>query len=863
MKLSEIREEYLKFYESKGHTRVASTPVTTGQADKSLLFMNSGMVAFKDIFLEKEHSPYKRITSAQKCIRIGGKHNDLENVGYTARHHTFFEMLGNFSFGDYFKEKAILYAWEFLSSVLKLQKEKLVITVHKDDSEARELWKKIAGFSDDRIINHPDNFWEMGKTGPCGTNTEIFYDLGENVSGGMPGTADEDGQRFLEIWNNVFMQNYRDEDGKISMLPNQNIDTGMGLERTASVMQGKLDSYDIDTFENIMEQISNLTGQKQTMKNRTSFKVIADHIRCLSFMIADGVLPSNEGRGYVLRRILRRAMRHANILGVKKPILHLLAPSVEEEMGEYYPELINANASIIQTIQTEEENFSKTLFTGLKILEDETAGLSKGSVFSGESAFKLYDTYGFPIDMTKDALRSKGLTLNEKEFEKAMKEQKDRSRKNKKFGTGTTTNAIWNDIKDREGETVFTGYSELKSEAKVVAIIQNGKEISSANLNETVEVIANTTPFYGEAGGQAGDIGRLNDNEILDTQKPISGLTTHTVRVDFPFKVGDKILLNVDFDRRKANIRAHSSAHLFQSALREILGSHCAQRGSSVKNDVMRFDFSHPKAVSNDELLKIEKFVNSAICENLEIKTENMPKEKALAEGVVALFGEKYGDTVRVVEMGNVSQELCGGTHVKRTGDIGFFKIISEGSLASGIRRIEAFTGQKAVEKIQKTETDYFEILAKLKSTPEKSTSRIESILEKNKYLSAQLGAFRKKALTVDLLEEKEVINDVIFVTKVLDLSTKELKPTVQGLMEKLKDSEFVICLISHFEDKVSAIVGVSENISKTNPAGSLVKIVSAELGGKGGGGTPALAQAGGTNINGAKKAFEILKKEI
>ncbi|MHA1549969.1 MAG: alanine--tRNA ligase, partial [Alphaproteobacteria bacterium] len=704
--------------------------------------------------------------------------------------------------------------------------------------------------------------WEMGKIGPCGPCTEIFYDHGENIWGGKPGTKDEDGDRYMEIWNNVFMESFRDKNSDLSSLPAQNIDTGMGLERMTSILQGKTDNYDIDLFQNIILRISDLTGQKQTSENRASFKVIADHIRTLCFLIADGVLPSNEGRGYVMRRILRRAMRHNHLLGAKEPILHLLASSVEKEMGEYYPELINARDSIIQTIQLEEENFSRTLSTGLKILDDETTALSKGSTLSGEVAFKLYDTYGFPLDMTADALRSKNLKLDEKGFEKAMSEQKERSRTRSSFQTGTTSETLWYDLKEKFGKTSFIGELKLENKSIVQAIVFDGKKVESAPLNETVFVLAKETSFYAESGGQVGDIGILAGSPVLDTQKVVNDLVLHTVKVETPFKVGETVELKVDATYRQANVRAHSSAHLFQSALREVLGNHAAQRGSSVKNDVMRFDFSHPKAVSDEELRAIEKHVNKAIFVNSQVCISEMPKSDALKKGVIALFGEKYGDVVRVVELGAKSTELCGGIHVKNTGEIGFFKIVSEGSLASGVRRIEAYTGEKSIEFVQNTEKLQKQILGKLKTEPTKVIERIENILSQNKELSQQLGAFRKTVIVSDLLKEKEVENGIQFVQKVIDLSPKDLKSTVFGLAEKLKDN-YVLTLISHVEDKISVMISVSENLAKKYPANVLIRDVSEKLGGKGGGGTATIAQAGGFDISGAESVFEFMKKKI
>ncbi|MBN2676399.1 MAG: alanine--tRNA ligase [Alphaproteobacteria bacterium] len=864
MELKAVRKMFLNYFESKGHTCVASAPVITDSTDKSLLFVNAGMAPFKDVFLGKEKRDYVRATSSQKCIRAGGKHNDLENVGYTARHHTFFEMLGNFSFGDYFKEKAILYAWELLTKEYGINPEKLLVTVYHTDDEAYDIWKKLTGFGEDKILRiaTKDNFWEMGKVGPCGPCTEIFYDHGDSVWGGKPGTKDEDGDRYMEIWNNVFMQNYRAEDESLSPLPNQNIDTGMGLERVTSVLQGKTDNYDIDIFQNIMARIEGLVGQKQTKDNRASFKVVADHIRCLCFMIADGVLPSNEGRGYVLRRILRRAMRHSHILGAKEPILNQLISAIETEMGDHYPELINARESIVKTIQSEEESFSRTLSTGLKILEEETKNLSKGQIFSGKTAFKLYDTYGFPIDMTADALRSKDLTLDQKEFDLEMENQKERSRANTSFETGTASDVLWFDLKEKFGETLFVRYSSLNLKSDIQGIVFEGKSIEEAPINKTVFIITKETPFYAESGGQAGDIGSLGGSPVLDTQKIAGGLILHHVRVETSLKVGQKVQLTVDNRRRQANIRAHSSAHLFQSALRDIIGSHAVQRGSSVKDDVMRFDFSHAKGLSDDEVRAIETHVNQAIFDNRLANISEMPKDEALKKGVTALFGEKYGEIVRVVTLGKESVELCGGTHVQNTGEIGFFKIISEGSLASGVRRIEAYTGPKALIFVQEMEALQKSILGKLKAEPMKVLERIDSILDQNKQLSQQLGAVRKKSLVQDLLSEKKEIKGIQLIQKVVDILPKDLKTTVFGLGEKLEES-YVLTLISHVDDKVSLIFCVSENLADRFPANEMITTLSEKLGGQGGGGTLTVAQAGGSDILGAQNVFDFVESKF
>ncbi len=853
MKLNDIRKKYIEFFEKRSHIHVPSSSLVP-QNDPTLLFTNAGMNQFKDIFTGKEKAPYKRAVTVQKCVRAGGKHNDLDNVGYTARHHTFFEMLGNFSFGDYFKEEAILYAYELLTKELKFDEKRLLATVYHTDDEAFDIWKKVTGWGDDRIIRiaTKDNFWEMGETGPCGPCSEIFYDYGEGVKGGKPGSKDEDGDRFVEIWNNVFMQQESLGGGKYIDLPSKNIDTGGGLERWASVLQGKLSNYETDTFMNIKNFISDKIKVKMNSENIAPFNVIADHLRCMVFLIADGVLPSNEGRGYVLRRIMRRAMRYANVLGVKDPILNKLTQIIYEEMGDTYKEIILAKETINAVILKEEETFLKTLSVGLKILKDETFELKKGDKLSGETAFKLYDTYGFPIDMTQDALKKDGITVDMKEFEDNMNEQKERSKKSSKFSGATKGDKVWFEIEEKFGKTEFVGYEKLKEVSKVVAIVKNGELTDSCLVNDEVLVVLEKTPFYGETGGQIGDTGFINNNEVIDSIRPIKNIIACLIKVKNQFKVGDKVEAVVNEDARKANLRAHSGAHLFQKALKSVIGNSASQRGSQVGDDILRFDFSHQKALTQDELNKIEVLINSYIVANTDICTLLLNKDEAIQQGALALFGEKYDDVVRVVRMGDISMEFCGGTHAQRTGDIGYVKIISERAIASGVRRIEAYTGPRAVEYNQQQMQIIDNIASTFKIGTNEIDSKAKSLVDNNKKLQKEIDE-----LKTSLLAKEFNVNDLVEVNKT-KLFFKELKTDMNSAKaiakQFLNRFEGIVFLITSLEGKNGAIIANNINIDSVD----ILKKITAS-----GGGTKDVAQSGLNSDYNADKIKENIKNII
>jgi alanyl-tRNA synthetase len=707
--LNEIRSTFLNYFGAADHAITPSAPLVP-QNDPTLLFVNAGMVPFKNVFTGAETPPHPRATSSQKCVRAGGKHNDLDNVGYTARHHTFFEMLGNFSFGDYFKEQAITHAWTLLTRDFGLPKDKLLVTVYHTDDEAAGLWKSIAGLDDSRIIRIAtnDNFWSMGDTGPCGPCSEIFFDHGEGIPGGPPGSPDEDGDRFIEIWNLVFMQFEQLAGGERVSLPKPSIDTGMGLERVAAVLQGVHDNYDIDLFKALIAASVELTGVKAQGDQAPSHRVIADHLRSSSFLLADGVTPSNEGRGYVLRRIMRRAMRHAYLLGASEPLMHRLAPTLVAEMGQAYPELRRAEASIVETLRQEEERFRVTLGRGMGLLDEATAGLSAGGVLDGETAFKLYDTYGFPLDLTQDAVRAKGITVDTDGFDVAMDRQRTMARANWAGSGQTGAAAAWFGIKERTGPTNFVGYDNTETTGVVKAILADGAEVESATAGQTVEVLLDRTSFYAESGGQAGDTGMIEaggvESRVLDTQKQAGELHVHRVELAGPLKVGDQVVASVDAEKRTTTRANHSAAHLVHAALHHVLGPHVAQKGQMVDGERMRFDFSHGGPLSPDEIERIEAEVNAVIRQNVPAETQEMAPQEAIEAGAVALFGEKYGDSVRVLTLGKsltdagkaYSVELCGGTHVARTGDIALFKIVSEQGVAAGVRRIEALTGEAA-----------------------------------------------------------------------------------------------------------------------------------------------------------------------
>ena len=875
MKLNDLRKTFTDYFVKNGHTLVRSSSLIP-QNDPTLLFTNAGMVQFKDVFTGKEKRDYTRATSSQKCVRAGGKHNDLDNVGYTTRHHTFFEMLGNFSFGDYFKEEAIKYAWDFTTNVLKLDKDKLYMTVYPDDTEAREIWKKVSGFSDSRILDIKDNIWAMGDTGPCGFDTEIFYDKGPEIAGGLPGTPEEDGDRYVEIWNNVFMQFETLPDGTKIELKNKNIDTGMGLERIASVMQGVTSNYDIDLFKNLKSYISELLHVKITPENDASFNVIADHIRTTSFLISEGILPSNEGRGYVLRRIMRRALRHINMLGIKEPVFYKVFDNVKEQMGDTYPELYEAEALIKQTIKTEEENFGNTLDTGLKILSDEISKTS-GKVLSGKSAFKLYDTYGFPIDMTADILRTKGMSIDTAEFENEMQKQKEKSKKASNFKGEAGNQKVFYDVREKIGETEFTGYEKTENEATIKSIVLNGEIVDEAFANNDTElyVIVDKTPFYAECGGQISDTGfmELSNNEkaqVQDVIKALDNLYFHKINLtNGSIKVGDKVNMVIDAERRKLIMANHSSAHLLQRALKEVIGQHIAQKGSWVGENSFRFDFSNPKGLTPDELLKIENLVNKYIEQELCVCTSVMPIEEAKSSGAIALFGEKYGDFVRVVNMGNVSIELCGGTHCSNTSDIKFFKILKEESISAGVRRIEAITNSTALDfaksygvDITKTATEISTSLnEKLKEEKQKEQEKLAKEFEAKKLLEEAETA--KNIEKIISTVSKETIANINFVSGIFDdINTKNLKPAMDKLRD-LQTKNSVIVIIATTDDKVSIIISVSSDLKDKINAVDLVRTSSTIMGGKGGGGRPDLAQAGGTDKSKIQDALNAIKNMI
>ena len=874
MKLNDIRKTYTGFFESKGHKLVKSSSLVP-QNDPTLLFTNAGMNQFKDVFTGKEKREYTRATTAQKCVRAGGKHNDLDNVGYTTRHHTFFEMLGNFSFGDYFKEQAITYAWEFISKVLKLEKDKLYFTVYPEDTEARELWKKIADVPDSRVIDIKDNIWAMGDIGPCGFDTEIFYDKGAHIAGGLPGTPDEDGDRYIEIWNNVFMQYETLPTGEKVELKNKNIDTGMGLERIASVLQGVDDNFKIDLFQNLMNYEEEILGVKRNKQNIHSFKVIADHIRATSFLIADGVLPSNEGRGYVLRRIMRRALRHINMLGVKEPVFYKIFNNVKEQMSDTYPELIEAENLIIKTIKTEEENFGQTLDAGLKILEDEISKTS-GKVLSGESAFKLYDTYGFPLDLTADILRNRNMLVDTAGFDRAMTEQRNKSKKASNFKGEAGNQKVWYDVKSKVGTSEFVGYTDLYTKSTIKAVVKNGAIEESATMSDGDEIfiIVDKTPFYAECGGQISDTGFVvKDGEkysVSDVKKAVDNVYFH--KIDLPIgkklSAGDALEMQVDENIRKRIMANHSATHLLQKALQEIVGKNIAQKGSYVGESGLRFDFANPKALTFDEIQKVEKLVNKYIADAMEITKKEMPIAEAKATGAMALFGEKYGDIVRVVNMGNVSIELCGGTHCNNTKEIGFFKILKEESIASGVRRIEAISSHDAFEMAKKYGLDITkspeilisELQEKLRNEKMEEQDKLAREFEEKRKQEIELQ--NKQIDTVVKGVKTEAVNSVNFVYGIYEnISAKNLKPATDTLRKNMKNT--VILLIASEGSKVSVLTAVSSDLVDKISAIDLVKKSAEMLGGRGGGGRPDLAQAGGTDASNANAVVDMLKQEI
>ena len=878
---NDIRRSFLEYFGSQGHEVAQSAPLVPYN-DPTLMFVNAGMVPFKNVFTGLETRAVPRATSSQKCVRAGGKHNDLDNVGYTARHHTFFEMLGNFSFGDYFKEQAITHAWTLLTREWGLPVEKLLVTVYHTDDEAFDLWKKVAGLPDHKIIRIPtkDNFWAMGDDGPCGPCSEIFFDHGDHIWGGPPGSPEEDGDRFIEIWNLVFMQFEQAAGEIVGQLPKPSIDTGMGLERIAAVMQGVHDNYDIDTFKALIAASVGLTGVAAEGEQRASHRVIADHLRSTSFLLADGVLPSNEGRGYVLRRIMRRAMRHAHLLGAKDPLMHRLVPALVAEMGQAYPELGRAQPLIEETLEREEVQFRRTLSNGLRLLDEATAGLGEGGELPGETAFKLYDTYGFPYDLTEDALRPRGIAVDKAGFDEAMACQKAAARAAWKGSGQAADSEVWFDIAEREGATEFTGYTATSGEGRVVALVLDGKEVESASAGDEVVVLTNQTPFYGESGGQVGDAGTIagapgagNDSlriVVADTAKPLGRLHTMQGKVEAgTVKVGDSVLLAVDVARRDAIRANHSATHLLHAALRDRLGGHVTQKGSMVAAERLRFDFSHPAALSAEDIAAIEAEVNAEIRANEAVLTRLMTPDDAIAAGAMALFGEKYGDEVRVLSMGrnagdrSYSVELCGGTHVRATGDIGVFRIVSESAVSSGVRRIEALTGEGARQWLVGREDALKNAAGLLRTNPEDVEARIAALLDERRKLEREL-AEAKKALALGGGSAKadsadEEINGVKFSGQVLEgLDPKELR----GLLDQAKQrlGSGVAAVVAVNEGKASVAAAVTDDLTGTISAVDLVRKAVETLGGKGGGGRPDMAQGGGPDGDKAADAIAAVK---
>ena len=857
MTSAELRKAFLDYFVKNSHVAVHSSPVIPAN-DPTLLFTNAGMVQFKETFLGQESRDYSRATSVQRCIRAGGKHNDLENVGYTARHHTFFEMLGNFSFGDYFKREAIEFAWEFLTKELNLPEDKLWVTVFEEDQEAEDIWLKDLGVSAERFsrCGAKDNFWSMGDTGPCGPCTEIFYDHGPDVAGGPPGSPDEDGDRYIEIWNLVFMQFERSEDGTLTPLPNPSVDTGMGLERLAAVMQGVHNNYDIDLFKALVQKASELTGEKDT--SNSSLRVIADHIRSCAFTIVDGVLPSNEGRGYVLRRIIRRAIRHGYKLGQKDLFFYRLVPTLVEQMGDAYPELVQEQANVERALKLEEERFAETLENGMKILEEDIANM-QGNVISGETAFKLYDTYGFPIDLTADIARERNLTVDEAGFETEMKAQRQRARLASNFSSQSQGKI------DYDGETRFIGYSEDDADAKVMAIFVAEESVESVTEGQEAVVILGRTPFYGESGGQVGDCGSLtegmNSFHVSDTQKQGS-VFMHIGKVTAgSITVGQIIHAQVDVKARRASERNHSATHLLHAALRTVLGTHVQQKGSLVDPDRLRFDFSHFEPISAEQLLQVEKMVNHNIMLNTSVDTEEMDIEAAKAKGAMALFGEKYGDVVRVVEMGQFSVELCGGTHVCSTGEIGPFRITSETGIASGVRRIEAVTGERAWDAIYQNDQTLLSIANAVKTDKQQVEARIQQLVSEHRDLEKQLNQLKSKLASSqgdDLVSSAVKVNGInVLSAKIEGVDGKTLRDMVDKLKDKLEPAAVVLGAANG--DKVSLVAGVSKSAIQQVKASDLVNHVAQQVGGKGGG-RPDMAQAGGKD---ASKLDEALNSVV
>ena len=875
---NDVRKTFINYFQKQDHVIVPASSLVP-KNDPTLMFTNSGMVQFKNYFTGAEKPPFPRAATVQKSVRAGGKHNDLDNVGYTRRHHTFFEMLGNFSFGDYFKEKAIYYAWELLTKEIGLDKSKLCVTVYHTDEEARALWKKIAGLKDEDIISiaTKDNFWQMGDTGPCGPCSEIFYDHGEQYWGGRPGTPEEDGDRFIEIWNLVFDQ-YEDlPDGSRIETPKKSIDTGSGLERVSAILHGTNDNYGIEIFTQLIEQAAAIAGVEPYGDHKTSLRVIADHLRSTSFLLADGVMPSNEGRGYVLRRIMRRAMRHAHLIGCQDPLMHKLVPSLVETMGEAYPELGANQKMIEESLRLEETRFKQTLDAGLKLLDGETASMNEGDTLAGEVAFRLYDTYGFPLDLTQDALRGKGMKVDTAGFEAAMEKQRAEARKSWAGSGDGADEKVWFQIAEKTGATEFLGYNENKVESVIYALVKNGNLVEQADAGDEVAIVANQTPFYGEMGGQIGDTGSVkttnSEIEITNTLHKAGGaLTVHYGKVlSGSVKIGDTGVFAINEDRR-FNIRAHHSAtHLLQSALREVLGDSVHQKGSMVSPDLFRFDFTYNKAMTVDEIRQVECLVNNMILKNVPVITDIMTPDEAVKLGAMALFDEKYGDTVRVVSMCDgdtvLSRELCGGTHARATGDIGLFHIVSESAVAAGVRRIEAIVGRPVIAKMNDMSKMLGDMLALTRSTSIADLrAKVENAIESKKKMEREIADLRRQVALAgnsgNTEQDYKVVNGIKVMGKILhDVPAKELKPMVDEFKKKIGSG--IVGAFGTYEGKVSIVIGVTSDLTEKYNAVDMVKAAAQIVGGQGGGGRSDMAQAGGTNPDKIAEAVAFLSTMI
>ncbi|MGL4437726.1 MAG: alanine--tRNA ligase [Bosea sp. (in: a-proteobacteria)] len=880
--VNEIRSTFLNYFKGQGHEVVASSPLVP-RNDPTLMFANSGMVQFKNVFTGVEKRPYTRATTAQKSVRAGGKHNDLDNVGYTARHHTFFEMLGNFSFGDYFKDVAIEHAWTLVTKEYGLPKDKLTVTVYSEDDEAHALWKKIAGLTDDKIIriSTSDNFWRMGDIGPCGPCSEIFYDHGDHIFGGPPGSADQDGDRFIEIWNLVFMQYEETADGQRLSLPRPSIDTGMGLERIAAVLQGTHDNYNIDLFRALIGRITELTNVDSEGPQKASHRVIADHLRCSAFLIADGVLPSNEGRGYVLRRIMRRGMRHAQLLGARDPLLYKLLPTLVREMGQAYPELARAETLISETMQLEETRFRTTLARGLTILDTETASLKAGDKLKGSVAFTLYDTFGFPLDLTQDALRARDISVDTDGFDAAMAEQKAKARAAWAGSGEAATDNVWFGLRDRVGATEFLGYASEKAEAVITALVSGGAEVAQLGPGAKGLLLVNQTPFYAESGGQVGDTGLISGDgfsaRVTDTQKKIGDVFAHEIEVlSGELIVGKTVELVVDHARRGAIRANHSATHLLHEALRLTLGDHVAQKGSMVSGERLRFDFSHPKGISESDLAEIEAIANRIVLQNEPISTRLMGVDDAVKSGARALFGEKYGDEVRVVAMGThrvgeaegkaYSVELCGGTHASATGDIGLITIVSESAVSAGVRRVEAMTGDAARRHLTEEGRKLHQLAGLMKTSPAEAAERLVALIEERKKLERELSEARKKLAMGGGAASSDPVKDIggiKFIGRVISgVEMKDLKSLADEA--KAQVSSGIVAIVGIAEDgKAGVVVGVSADLTDRFDAVALVRAASEALGGKGGGGRRDMAQAGGPDGAKANDAIAAIEGSL